>query len=171
MARKKKRTGGLLAPRKNPDFKLNRQLPEDAVKKGKGKQSGSRQVVTSAAAEKAVAKSVDKRLGSKKPITLVKAPVAVAKPVPRVKAPKPLSDEQQLGALEADPRLIDLLDRADEGELLSDVDQAWMEASLERISALMDKLGIIDEDDDEEDDEGDWDDLDDGGLGAWKDDD
>ncbi|MGQ3905141.1 Der GTPase-activating protein YihI [Mixta calida] len=102
-------------------------------------------------------KEKDPRIGSKKPVPLLKEGVTVAKPIK--KAPvqqKPLmSPEGELAKLENDERLDALLDRLENGEVLSAEEQAWLDQTLDRIDVLMEQLGIgMDDDDaDEEADE------------------
>lgn len=62
----------------------------------------------------------------------------------KVKQPK-LTDEQKLLKLEEDPRLNQLLDMLEEGRDLNDADQKWLDQQLNKIEALMVKLGISDE--------------------------
>ncbi|MGL5293465.1 MAG: GTPase-activating protein, partial [Aeromonas sp.] len=45
------------------------------------------------------------------------------------------------------------LDRLDSGETLDAAEQAWVDQRVDRYQALMDELGIIDNDDDEEEDD------------------
>lgn len=69
------------------------------------------------------------------------------------KSEKPmLSPQTELDLLETDERLDALLERLEAGETLSAEDQAWVDAKLDRIDELMQKLGLS-YDDDEEDDE------------------
>ena len=76
-------------------------------------------------------------------------PTATEKPAtPKVKQPK-LTDEQKLLKLEEDPRLNQLLDMLEEGRNLNDADQKWLDQQLNKIEALMIKLGISDELEDE----------------------
>ena len=53
-----------------------------------------------------------------------------------------LSPEEELAQLENDERLDTLLDRLENGDALSAEDQAWLDASLDRIDVLMEQLGI-----------------------------
>jgi hypothetical protein len=182
MAHKKKnRKGGLLAPRKTADFKSERELPTNKVKKGKGHKSGSRQQPKNeqaASSSNQKSQATDRRVGSKKPVQLV-APGTLAKtgPVEPIRKPKvaTLSFSEELDKLEQDPKLAALLDRADDGESLSDAENQWLEQRLERISELMDELGITDEEEidepqssDEWDrfDSDDWDDFSDDEQGS-----
>ncbi|WP_298440815.1 Der GTPase-activating protein YihI [uncultured Ferrimonas sp.] len=81
----------------------------------------------------------DPRLGSKKPIALV-----VDKPQAAPSKPQ-LSPEKELAQLESNPRLTQLLDKLEGGELLSQADQFWLDSTLARIAVLMDILGISDD--------------------------
>ncbi|QUG77729.1 Der GTPase-activating protein YihI [Erwinia sp. E602] len=128
-------------------------------KKGSGNVSGSR---ANPVAEKpkngSSSAAKDPRIGSKKPIALganVPAskplkPAKVAKPAPEKKRQSP---EEELAALESDPRLDTLLDRLENGETLSAEDQAWLDQSLDRIDVLMEQLGIALDDDAEAEDQ------------------
>ena len=66
-----------------------------------------------------------------------------------------MSPEDELAKLENDERLDALLDRLENGEVLSAEEQAWLDQTLDRIDVLMEQLGIgMDDDDaDEEADE------------------
>ncbi|MFM2486062.1 Der GTPase-activating protein YihI [Celerinatantimonas yamalensis] len=183
MANKKKnRKGGLLAPRKTADFKSERELPTDKVTKGKGHKSGSRQQVAESTVAKSTSKpaSGDRRVGSKKPVQLVAAGTLAksADKVVKAKVKKTVvpavpveSKQDELARLEQDARLIALLDRSDEGEQLADADQQWLDNCLDRISVLMDELGINDDDDDDLSESDDWDQFDSGDLSDLYDDD
>ncbi len=130
----------------------------------KGLKAGSRQQSETAAAGPTGKASRDPRLGSKKPVELlvatqpVKAPVArpAAKAKPEDKSRERL--EQELVAIENDERLERLVDRLDEGQPVSDADQAWLDERLARHQALLAELGISD-DDEEGDAESSVDDL------------
>ncbi|MCG9731417.1 Der GTPase-activating protein YihI [Shewanella sp. Isolate13] len=92
------------------------------------------------------AKSADPRHGSKKPVQLhINTEAKVEK---KPKGPK-LTDEQKLLKLEEDPRLNNLLDMLEEGKNLNHEDQKWLDKQLNQIEALMERLGISDEEDDE----------------------
>lgn len=99
----------------------------------------------------------DPRIGSKKPIPLgVEGQQSQPKPakvkkVAAEKQPK-LSPQEELSALENNERLDALLDRLENGEVLSAEEQAWLDQTLDRIDVLMEQLGIElgdDEDGDE----------------------
>lgn len=126
-------------------------------KKRRGHAAGSRaNPVTAQNGKNSAAKEKDPRIGSKKPVPLLKEGVAVAKPVK--KAPveqKPLMEPaDELAMLENDERLDSLLDRLENGEVLSAEDQAWLDQTLDRIDVLMEQLGIgLDDDEDEADED------------------
>ena len=58
---------------------------------------------------------------------------------------------QELAAIENDERLMDLLDRADAGEVLSGKDAKYFNAKTARHQQLVEELGIVYEDDEDED--------------------
>ena len=101
----------------------------------------------------------DPRIGSKKPIALGVTEVQVKKPKQhKPKSEKPmLTPQAELDLLENDERLDALLERLEEGETLNAEEQAWVNAKLDRIDALMAELGIAydDDEDEEEKDKGD----------------
>ncbi|CAK9886893.1 MAG: Der GTPase-activating protein YihI [Candidatus Erwinia impunctatus] len=124
-------------------------------KKHRGNASGSRSNPQVAAPKHGGSKkTADSRIGSKKPIPLVgvtaeqSSSLTPAHP-PSVKPPV-LLPEQELAALESNPRLDSLLDSLEAGETLSADDQAWLDQTLDRIDVLMETLGIA-LDDDEDD--------------------
>lgn len=127
-------------------------------KKHSGNSSGSRANPVSDSQKSAGAsKAKDPRIGSKKPVALGASvpasplkPAKAAKPAPEKKH---LSPEEELAALESNPRLDTLLDRLENGETLSAEDQAWLDQSLDRIDVLMEQLGIALDDDEEAKDE------------------
>jgi ribosome assembly protein YihI (activator of Der GTPase) len=86
----------------------------------------------------------DPRHGSKVAVKL-DLPTKVVAPK-KEKGPK-LTDEQKLLKMEDDPRLNQLLDMLEEGKELSKDDQKWLENQLNLIEALMESLGIPEEDD------------------------
>ena len=95
----------------------------------------------------------DPRIGSKTPI-----PLGVTEKVTKQHKPKSekpmLSPQAELDLLETDERLDALLERLEAGETLSAEDQSWVDAKLDRIDELMQKLGLsYDDDEEEEDDE------------------
>ncbi len=64
-----------------------------------------------------------------------------------------LSPQAELDMLETDERLDALLERLEEGETLTAEEQAWVDAKLDRIDALMQQLGLSYDDDEEEEEE------------------
>lgn len=65
-----------------------------------------------------------------------------------------LSPQAELDLLETDERTDALLERLEAGETLSAEDQSRVDAKLDRIDELMQKLGLsYDDDEEEEDDE------------------
>ena len=89
----------------------------------------------------------------KKPIALgvTEAPV-VKQHKPKSEKPM-LSPQAELDMLETDERLDALLERLEEGETLTAEEQAWVDAKLDRIDALMQQLGLSYDDDEEEEEE------------------
>lgn len=123
-------------------------------KKHRGHAAGSRATGGDAAAgAKNQNKQKDPRIGSKTPI-----PLGVTEKVTRQHKPKSekpmLSPQAELDLLETDERLDALLERLEAGETLSAEEQSWVDAKLDRIDELMQKLGLsYDDDEEEEDDE------------------
>ena len=65
-----------------------------------------------------------------------------------------LSPQAELDLLENDERLDALLERLEEGETLSQEEQTWVDAKLDRIDELMQQLGLsYDDEEDEEEEE------------------
>lgn len=144
---KKTRKSGPLALRKadrKPADTVSANKPkENAKEKGKGKAPGSRYGSQTQSQQQGVAGEVkDPRHGSKKAVPLT--------------APKKaMSPEKELLSLENDTRLQGLLDRAENGDILTKADQAWLDKQLARYQELADILGIdldAEEDEDEDDD-------------------
>ncbi len=93
----------------------------------------------------------DPRIGSKTPIPLGVTDTPVTKQH-KPKSEKPmLSPQAELDLLENDERLDALLERLEEGETLTAEEQSWVDAKLDRIDELMQKLGLSYDDDEEED--------------------
>ncbi|MEB0952610.1 Der GTPase-activating protein YihI [Citrobacter sedlakii] len=121
-------------------------------KKHRGHAAGSRATGGDAATDaKNQKKAKDPRIGSKTPI-----PLGVTEKVTKQHKPKSekpmLSPQAELDLLETDERLDALLERLEAGETLSAEDQSWVDAKLDRIDELMQKLGLS-YDDDEEDEQ------------------
>jgi len=168
---KKSRKPAPLGPSQKPRVKKSeRELNKDKkVKKTKGRSSGSRNnPVVQTNKSNQPAKSTDPRHGSKKPIALSPAEVETVvipdfKPQVKLKKvqPEDISPEQELEQIEADPRLMELLDRTDAGEVLTGKDAKYFNAKTARHEQLMDILGLSygsDEDDDDWEDDEDLDD-------------
>ena len=142
---KKTRKSGPLALRKadrKPDEAVSSsKAKENTKEKGKGKAAGSRYgAQAQSQQQKAVGELKDPRHGSKKPVPLT---------VPK----KAMAPEKDLLALENDTRLQALLDRAENGDILTKADQTWLDAQLARYQELAELLGIdLDAEEDEDDD-------------------
>jgi len=98
-------------------------------------------------------KQKDPRIGSKTPVPLgvTNAPVTRQH---KPKSEKPmLSPQAELDLLENDERLDALLERLEEGETLNAEEQSWVDAKLDRIDELMQKLGLSYDDEEEEEEE------------------
>ncbi|WP_193568704.1 Der GTPase-activating protein YihI [Citrobacter sp. NCU1] len=122
-------------------------------KKHRGHTAGSRATGgEGSSGSKNTNKQKDPRIGSKTPI-----PLGVTEKVTKQHKPKSekpmLSPQAELDLLETDERLDALLERLEAGETLSAEDQSWVDAKLDRIDELMQKLGLSYDDDEEEDDE------------------
>jgi uncharacterized protein len=142
---KKSRKGGENSPKLQPRTKKQERVLA-GKKKETGNKSGSRHNETQLQKQ---APSKDKaqqdpRHGSKRPVTLTLTPQPAKEVVAKPKQPK-LTDEQKLLQLEEDPRLNLLLDMLEEGRDLKDADQKWLDQQLNKIEALMLKLGITGE--------------------------
>jgi len=125
-------------------------------KKHRGHAAGSRANGGDASGSSAKNKQQkDPRIGSKTPVPLGVTDAPVTKQH-KPKSEKPmLSPQAELDMLENDERLDALLERLEEGEALTAEEQAWVDAKLDRIDELMQKLGLSydDEEEDEEEDE------------------
>ncbi|MDF7679459.1 Der GTPase-activating protein YihI [Enterobacteriaceae bacterium ESL0689] len=93
----------------------------------------------------------DPRIGSKKPVPLGGTErTSVTKQRQRVSEKPALSAQDELALLENDPRLDALLDRLEEGEILNQEEQRWVDSTLDRIDILMQQLGLACDDEEEE---------------------
>ncbi|MEH0014033.1 Der GTPase-activating protein YihI [Citrobacter portucalensis] len=122
-------------------------------KKHRGHAAGSRASVSEGASGGGNQnKQKDPRIGSKTPI-----PLGVTEKVTKQHKPKSekpmLSPQAELDLLETDERLDALLERLEAGETLSAEDQSWVDAKLDRIDELMQKLGLSYDDEEEEEEE------------------
>ncbi len=141
-----------------------RALKEQRVKKYKGAKPGSRNALDALQPETKSnnSQNKDKRVGSKKPVPLVaKAPEPVVelkrnlKPqaeLKKVSEPE-LTPEQELEALENDERLLKLVERHEQGEMLTGKDAKYFNSRIDRHQVLCELLGIEDEPEDDFDDE------------------
>ncbi|WBA17830.1 Der GTPase-activating protein YihI [Salinivibrio kushneri] len=114
-------------------------------KKRKGKKAGSRHSEEDNKQVRRSGGKQDPRIGSKKPIPL-------GTDAEKPKQPK-LTPEQELAKLEQDPQLNVLLDRIENGEKLGAGLQAYVDEKLDRIEVLMDKLGLLTDDNELNDDD------------------
>ncbi|MBS3799132.1 Der GTPase-activating protein YihI [Pseudoalteromonas sp. BDTF-M6] len=136
-----------------------------AKKKTKGAQAGNRnsQLLKVESTEAKGGASGDNRVGSKKPVSLTPEAVTAQPQKPQVRKDlKPqavlstyiepeLTPEQELEQLESDERLLALIERHDNGEILQGKDAKYFNAKVERHQQLCEILGL--DDDDFEDDE------------------
>nr|WP_157130156.1 Der GTPase-activating protein YihI [Pantoea alhagi] len=158
-ARKPQSSAAPKVKRKSHEDKNQEARDRKRDKKRRGHAAGSRaNPVMSQSDKNSAAKEKDPRIGSKKPVPLLKEGVAVTAAKPIKKAPveqKPLMEPaDELAMLENDERLDGLLDRLENGEVLSAEDQAWLDQTLDRIDVLMEQLGIgLDDDEEDEADE------------------
>lgn len=166
---KKSRKPAPLGSQKAPRLKKeDRNDQKDRKNKApKGQKSGSRNnPIDKKSSTNAANKSTDPRHGSKKPISLnpvIEKPIVVPNFEPQVKLtkvkPEGISPEQELEQIENDERLMELLDRADAGEVLKGKDAKYFNAKTARHQELVELLGLDDEEDedyegyDEEDDD------------------
>ncbi|WP_166419903.1 Der GTPase-activating protein YihI [Pseudoalteromonas sp. Z1A8] len=145
-------------------LKEMRALKEQRVKKTKGAKPGSRNApdLLDSESHNAGHAPKDKRVGSKKPVPLI-----ATAPEPKVEMKRNLkptielkkviepqfTPEQELEALENDERLLKLVERHEEGEMLTGKDAKYFNSRIARHQALCEILGIEDEDEDEFEDD------------------
>ncbi len=131
---KKSRKVNTNGPNRPPREKKQEKIASKRA--GKGQKAGNRHSGTAVKQADQANAPRDPRLGSKKAIPLVLD-------APRESAAKPkLAPEKELSKLENDPRLHTLLERVEDGEVLAQHDQFYLESTLARIAVLMDQLGI-----------------------------
>lgn len=122
-------------------------------KKHRGHAAGSRASGGTSGAFANNKQQKDPRIGSKKPVPLGVTDAPVTRQH-KPKSEKPmLSPQAELDLLENDERLDALLERLEEGETLNAEEQSWVDAKLDRIDELMQKLGLSYDDEDEEEEE------------------
>ncbi|ABM22894.1 Der GTPase-activating protein YihI [Shewanella putrefaciens] len=144
---KKTRKGGENSPKLQPRVKKQDRAVATGKRKESGNKSGSRHnegLILAQAPQQTATQKKDPRHGSKKPVALAIPAATETTQTAKAKQPK-LTDEQKLLKLEEDPRLNQLLDMLEEGRNLNDADQKWLDQQLNKIEALMIKLGISDE--------------------------
>ncbi|NMP30570.1 GTPase-activating protein [Thalassotalea sp. M1531] len=165
MTRKKKtRNPGSISIRPNKDSKESDFSSKDKKpKKKSGKISGNRQqeAVKKSRSQSSAAVNKDPRIGSKKPIVLTKAPVKEEK----VKSKKPKlaqgiapikvietgpSIAEQIAAIEADEKLQLILDKQEDGDLLTESEVSYYNKMMDKHEALAEQL---DDEDDTEDEQ------------------
>ena len=99
----------------------------------------------------------DPRVGSKKPISLVIDDNSSIKNIDKINQPKitkaKLTPQQELEQLENDTKLDQLLDLVEQGKILTDEQQTYLDNKLNRIDKLMQILGYEDEDFEDEQEE------------------
>lgn len=155
MTRKRKsRTTGQIGLRHKPaaEARQERERPVESKKKGAGLKSGSRNAMPSDTQAANTKQHKDPRIGSKKPIALVltvaeeklltpstqpKALLAKVKPVE-------IAPELELAQIEQDEHLQHLLERVEQGEILTGKDAKYFNAKTARHEALMTLLGLED---------------------------
>lgn len=165
---KKSRKPGTLGAKSTPKNLRERKAPEPGKKphKVKGRPAGNRHSIETkrgGGASGGSRSATDPRLGSKRKIPLTvpapEAPKVAANPASSKPVEQPVNDdlklaEDEFARLENDPKLQDLLAQMDAGDALSEDDQAWVDAQLDRYRQLADELGVaIDDYADEDDDE------------------
>ncbi|PKG97916.1 Der GTPase-activating protein YihI [Paraglaciecola sp. MB-3u-78] len=141
MARQKKsRKVGKIGISKTPSNV--RKPTEKRSKKHLGKPAGSRNNEAQTVNQDSKKINKDPRHGSKKPVSLIaetKAQKSAAKTV------KYFSPNQELAAIEQDPRLATLLDKIDLGKKIAREDQHYVNQTLARHKVLCEMLGLTEE--------------------------
>ena len=136
-------------------YELDAKAREDKKKrKHKGLTSGSRHSAVEEKVNKLQNEIKDPKIGSKKKVPLVVE--FINKPekgqlIPVIKQVKKQDPMRELENLENNEILNELLDALDEGQTISKADQQFVDECLDRISELMEELGIEDEDESEDD--------------------
>jgi ribosome assembly protein YihI (activator of Der GTPase) len=121
---------------------------EKRIRKPKGKPAGSRHNDVSAKKENNHGKSAkDPRIGSKKPVQLI-ADSKTKKAEPKKRYATP---QKELEAIEADQKLMDLLDRQDNDETLTYEERDYVNTKLDRHKVLCDLLGISEDSENDDD--------------------
>jgi len=180
---KKSRKIGSIGTRKQETRPADTKQPR-SNKKPKGQPSGNR---NSLIEENVVStpqnqdKNTNPKLGSKKPISLLpqdKPTVKEHKKIDHSKSkpsakltkaePEELNPKKKLNNIEAEERLIALVERVQDGELLSGKEAKDFNKQMERLDELLEILGI-DPDSDEEEESNELDALENLGASEWDD--
>ncbi|WJG09468.1 Der GTPase-activating protein YihI [Aliiglaciecola sp. LCG003] len=149
--KKSRKIGQIGTPKANWEPKKPKATQTGKPKKRKGNPSGSRQDMVELNSQKhGTGANKDPRIGSKKPISLV-IEAKKDKPIkPVISKETFFTPAQELKALEENTRLSDLLDQLDEGAVLSNEDNRYVETQLARHKVLCELLGIGDEENEAE---------------------
>ncbi|WP_019613601.1 Der GTPase-activating protein YihI [Psychromonas ossibalaenae] len=164
---KKSRTAGnseekYTGPRKESSSQAQEARNKKRKSKLKGNKAGARNANESKQTQQKNAKQAvnEKRIGSQKAVPLViaeKAPAETPKVQhqPKVKVVKSqveakISPEKELALIENDDRLNELLEQLDNDEIISQIDQSWVNKQMQRHQEIMKELGWLDEDGEED---------------------
>lgn len=161
MTRKKKsRTSGQIGIRHKPtaEARQDRDRPVESKKKGAGLKSGSRNSVQAEAKTGSANQNKDPRHGSKKPISLVVTPAEqkLLTPTTQPKAllakakPVEIPPQVELEQIEQDEKLQALLEKVEQGDILTGKDAKYFNAKTARHAELLTLLGLDDDDDEGE---------------------
>lgn len=153
---KKSRTSGPIGNRHKPaaEARQTRERPVETKKKGAGLKSGSRNTPQLEKPQQTTSKNKDPRHGSKKPIALhvneteqsLLQQIPDFKPKAQLAKVKAVSvpPEQELAELEQDEKLLDLVERVENGEVLTGKDAKYFNAKTARHAELLTILGLDD---------------------------
>ncbi|KAA1187930.1 Der GTPase-activating protein YihI [Photorhabdus heterorhabditis] len=122
-------------------------------KKHRGNPAGSRHQEKNSDKHQSGKKQSDPRFGSKVPVPLIigEQPMKPVAAKPKAETKPRLLPQEELAMLENDDHLDALLERLENGEKLSEEENAYVDTTLDRIDALMEELGIkLDEEEGEE---------------------
>jgi hypothetical protein len=160
MTRKKKsRTSGQIGIRHKPtaEARQDRDRPVESKKKGAGLKSGSRNSVQAEVKTGSANQNKDPRHGSKKPISLVVTPAEqkLLTPTTQPKAllakakPVEIPPQVELEQIEQDEKLQSLLEKVEQGDILTGKDAKYFNAKTARHAELLTLLGLDDDDEGE----------------------
>lgn len=153
---KKSRTSGPIGNRHKPaaEARQTRERPVETKKKGAGLKSGSRNAPQQEKSQHNGPANKDPRHGSKKPIALHvnEAEQKLLEQTPDFKPKAQLAKvravalppEQELAELEQDDKLLDLVERVENGEILTGKDAKYFNAKTARHAELLTLLGLDD---------------------------